>query len=519
MCGLMGAFTAQAKTLTFCTEGSPETFAPGLSTHATSFDVTAQMYEGLVTFRTGTTEVVPALATRWTVSSDGLEYVFFLREGVKWQGNSIFQPTRDFNADDVLFTFERQWKKNHPYFAVTSDKHPYFNDTISMQLKSIEKLDDYAVKFTLTEPSAPFVSNLAMRWAGIQSAEYAQEMLKNRTPEKLDQLPIGTGPFQLVSYDKDQTVRYKSFDRYWAGRAKLDELVFAITPQSTQRWQKLQQNECQIIIHPHPNDLVAMREDRRMVVSSQIGLNVSYVSYNVKKKPFDDVRVRRALNMAIDKRRLLRAAYKHTAIPASNPIPPNLWSYNRELDDDVYDPEAAKKLLAQAGYPNGFHTHLWAMPVQRPYMPNAALLAKLLKEDWAEIGVNVTIQSPEWRDYIRDAHAGKHSMALYGWTGDNGDPDNFLNTMLGCDAVGGNNVSQFCDHDYDSLVKRAQTLQSREERSHLYEQAQLIFKTQVPWYTIAHVTQYKAMRREVVGFQMSPLGHHDFWGVDLLPER
>lgn len=126
-----------------------------------------------------------------------------------------------------------------------------------MQLKSIEKLDDHAVKFILTEPSAPFVSNLAMRWAGIQSAEYAEEMLKNRTPEKLDQSPIGTGPFQLVSYIKDQAVRYKSFDRYWAGRAKLDELVFAITPNPTQRWQKLQENECQIIIHPHPNDLVA----------------------------------------------------------------------------------------------------------------------------------------------------------------------------------------------------------------------------------------------------------------------
>jgi dipeptide transport system substrate-binding protein len=182
------AFAAHAKTLTFCTEGSPETFTPALSTNATSFDVAAQMYEGLVTFRTGTTEVVPALATRWTVSSDGLEYVFFLREGVKWQGNSAFQPTRDFNADDVLFTFERQWKKNHPYFSVTSDKHPYFSDTILMQLKSIEKLDDHAVKFILTEPSAPFVSNLAMRWAGIQSAEYAEEMLKWTSHGTVDKL-------------------------------------------------------------------------------------------------------------------------------------------------------------------------------------------------------------------------------------------------------------------------------------------------------------------------------------------
>lgn len=516
---LMGATALHAKTLTFCTEGNPETLAPSLNTNSTSFDVTTQIYDGLVTFRAGTTEVVPALATRWTISSDGLEYVFFLRQGVKWQNSTDFQPSRDFNADDVLFTFERQWKKDHPYFSVTSDKHPYFNDTLLTQLVSIQKVDDYTVKFTLSKPFAPFVSNLAMRWAGIQSAEYAQQLLRQKKPEKIDQKPIGTGPFQLVDYTKDQSVRYRAFDRYWAGRSKLDELIFSITPNPTQRWQKLQQNECQIMIHPDPADLVAMREDRRMVLASQTGLNVSYVSFNLNKKPFDDVRVRRALGMAIDKRRLLRVAYQHTAIPASNPIPPNLWSYNRDLNDDVYDPEGAKRLLTQAGYPNGFSSEIFAMSVQRPYMPKALEVARLLKGDWAEIGVNVDIRTPDWRDYVKDLQAGRHQMALYGWTGDNGDPDNFLNTLLGCDAVGGNNVSQFCDKRYDDLVKRAQTLQSREHRANLYEQAQTIFKEQSPWYTIAHVTQYKVMRREVVGFQMSPLGRNDFWGVDLLPER
>ena len=146
-------------------------------------------------------------------------------------------------------------------------------------------------------------------------------------------------------------------------------------------------------------------------------------------------------------------------------------------------------------------------------------VAKLIKEDWAEIGVTVHIQSPDWRVYTKDMQAGKHQTALYGWTSDNADPDNFLNTLLGCDSVGGHNIAQFCDATYDSLVKRAQVLQSREARSALYEQAQLIFKQQAPWLTIAHVTQFKAMRREVVGFQISPLGRHDFWAVDLLPTQ
>lgn len=168
--GLSGACVS-AKTLTFCSEGNPETLSPIFNTTSTSFDVTGQIFDNLVTFRPGTTEVMPALAQRWTVSSDGLVYVFILRQGVKWQSTENFKPTRHFNADDVLFTFERQWKSTHPFYAVTSAHHPYFKDMgMADMLKSIAKVDDYTVKFTLQQPVMPFVADLAMRWAGMQSA-------------------------------------------------------------------------------------------------------------------------------------------------------------------------------------------------------------------------------------------------------------------------------------------------------------------------------------------------------------
>lgn len=517
LCVLPRAWASQ-QTLVFCSEGNPEFLTSGLNSNTTSFDVTEQMFDKLVNFEPGGTQVVPALATRWTVSANGLEYTFHLRRGVKWQANTLFTPRRDFNADDVIFTLERQWKRDHPFYAVTSAKHVYFDDVgMPEVLVSVQKLDDYTVKFTLNQPVAPFVANLAMSWAGIESADYAQAMLKAGTPEKIDQAPLGTGPFQLMSYEKNVALKYEAFAKHWAGRAKVEHLVFDITPDAGQRWAKLQAGACHVMAYPNPADLPSMRNDSRMEVMNQTGLNVGYVAYNLRKKPFTDVRVRRALNMAINKRRILRVIYKNTAVPAINPIPPMVWSYNREIEDDVFDPAAAKKLLADAGYPSGFSTTLWAMPVQRSYMPDAMGVAKLIQEDLAEVGVAVKIESPEWVHYVSGMQAGEHDMGILGWTGDNGDPDNFLNTLLGCTSLNGYNVAKFCYAPYDDLVKKAKISSEIEERTRLYQRAQVIFKAQAPWFTLAHTVQFKVLRTEVEGFQLSPLGRHTFFGVSLRP--
>ncbi|WP_310645131.1 ABC transporter substrate-binding protein [Limnohabitans sp.] len=509
---------ASHQTLVFCSEGNPEFLTSSLNSNATSFDVTEQIFDKLVDFERGGTQVIPALATRWTVSSNGLEYTFHLRRGVKWQANAWFTPRRDFNADDVVFTFERQWKRDHPFYAVTSAKHVYFEDVgMPEVLASLQKLDDYTVKFTLKQPVAPFVANLAMSWAGIESVDYAQAMRKAGTPEKIDQAPLGTGPFQLMSFEKDVALKYQAFAKHWAGRAKVEHLVFDITPDAGQRWAKLQAGTCHVMAYPNPADLPSMRNDTRMEVMNQTGLNVAYVAYNLRKKPFTDVNVRRALNMAINKRRILRVVYKNTAVPAINPIPPMVWSYNRDVDDDVYDPTAAKKLLADAGYSEGFSTTLWAMPVQRSYMPDAMGVAKLIQEDLAEVGVRVNIESPDWVRYVSGMQAGEHEMGILGWTGDNGDPDNFLNTLLGCTSLNGYNVAKFCYPPYDDVVQKAKISSEIEERTRLYQRAQLIFKSQAPWFTLAHTVQFKVLRAEVEGFQLSPLGRHTFNGVSLKP--
>jgi len=515
---LIAVSGVSAKTLVYCSEGSPENFYPGINTTGTSFDVSEQIYDGLVGFERGGTSVVPALAEKWTVSKDGLEYVFQLRKGVKWHSNKNFQPTRDFNADDVLFMIERQWKETHPFFKVTSPNHSYFGDMgMPKLLKSVDKVDDYTVKIVLNRPEAPFLADLAMQWAGVQSKEYADAMLKAGTPERIDQDPIGTGPFSLVQYQKDAIIRFKAHPAYWAGKAKIDDLIFSITPDASVRWAKVQKAECHVMPYPNPADLDSIRKDVNVQVLEQAGLNVGYLAYNTTKKPFDDVRVRKAINMAIDKNAIISAVYLSTGVAAINPIPPSMWAYNKAIKDDAFNPAEAKKLLAAAGYPNGFSTDLWAMPVQRPYNPNAKRIAELMQADLVKIGVTAEIKSFEWGEYRKRMQAGEHQMGMLGWTGDNGDPDNFLDTLLGCDSAktNGSNVAKFCYQPYEDIVSKAKVVTGVAERTKLYEQAQVIFKEQAPWFTIAHAVQLKPVRKEVIDFKLSPFGRHTFYGVDI----
>ncbi|HLM41108.1 MAG TPA: ABC transporter substrate-binding protein, partial [Microvirga sp.] len=481
--------------------------------------VNEHIYDNIVDFERGGTQVVPGLAEKWDISADGTVYTFHLRKNAKWHSNKNFTPTRTANADDVVFMFERQWKEANPFFKVTSPNHSYFSDMgMPALLKTVEKVDDYTVRVTLNRPEAPFLANLAMQWASVQSKEYADAMLKAGTPEKIDQDPIGTGPFSLVQYQKDAIIRYKAFPDYWAGKAKIDDLIFSITPDASVRWAKLQKGECHVMPYPNPADLEAIKKDPNVQILEQAGLNVGYLAYQTTKKPFDDVRVRKAVNMAINKKAIVDAVFLGSGVPAKNPIPPSMWSYNDNVKEDEYNPDAAKKLLAEAGYPNGLETDLWAMPVQRPYNPNARRIAELMQADLAKIGVKAEIKSFEWGEYRKRAQAGEHQMAQLGWTGDNGDPDNFLHTLLGCasaQSASGSNIAKWCHKPFDDLVTKAKVTTDQAERTKLYQQAQMIFKEQAPWFTVAHAVQLKPVRKEVVDFKLSPFGRHTFYGVDI----
>lgn len=516
-CMLAVSAQAKEKTFVYCSEGSPEGFTPALYTSGTTFDASSrQIYDKLTGFERGTTKVVPGLATSWTISPDGLVYTFNLRKGVEFHTTPYFKPTRQFNADDVIFSFMRQHDKNHPYSKVSGGTYEYWGSQGMLDgLKSIEKKDDYTLVITLNKPNAPFLATLAMDFCSIHSAEYANKMLVAKTPEMFDQKPIGTGPFVFVDYQKDSTIRYKAFDKYYAGRAKIDKLVFAITPDAAVRYAKLKAGEAHLMPYPNPADLAAMKADANINLMQQEGLNVGYLAFNTEKKPFDNVKVRQALNMAINKAAIIDAVFQGAGKAAKNPLPPTIWSYNEAVKDYPYDVEGAKKLLAEAGLANGFETDLWAMPVQRPYNPNARRMAEMIQEDWKKVGVTAKIVSYEWGEYLKRSMTGEHQTLLLGWTGDNGDPDNFLAVLLGCDAVGKANRARWCYKPFDDIIKKAVTVSDQAERTKLYEQAQVVFKEQAPWVTVAHSVVFKPMSKKVVDFKIDPFGGHIFYGVDL----
>lgn len=506
------------KTFVYCSEGSPSTFNPQLATDGTTFNASSRtIYSRLVDFEKGGTKIVPSLATEWKISKDGLSYTFELRKGVKYHTTEHFTPTRDFNADDVLFSFQRMKDKNHPYHSVGGGNYEYFESMeMGTLIKEIKKIDPYKIQFTLTKKEAPFLANMAMDFASILSAEYGDKLLQEKHPEKIDTLPIGTGPFKFKQYIKDNTIRYEAHKSYFEGASPLDQLVFSITQEASVRYQKLKTGECHLMAYPDPSDLKSMKDNNKIRVVEQPGLNVGYLAMNLEKKPLNNVLVRQAINHALNRQSYIEAIYLGNAEVAKNPIPPTMWGYNSKITDYDYSPEKAKDLLKKAGLEKGFSIDLWVLPVSRPYIPNGKKLGELIQSDLAKVGIKINLVTFDWPTYLAKAKKGEHGLIQLGWTGDNGDPDNFLNVLLGCPGIkAGSNVARWCDQTFSKYVDAAKQTSDIKQRTDFYLKAQEVFKKNAPWVTLAHAKVFRAMTPAVVGYEISPFGSDIFYGVDI----
>ncbi|MBT1157841.1 ABC transporter substrate-binding protein [Aminobacter anthyllidis] len=518
--GALGLLSGQAsaKTLVYCSEAAPEGFDPALYSTNSTWDASSKpIYSRLVEFENGTTNLVPGLAESWSVSDDMLTYTFKLRPGVRFQTTDYFTPTRDMNADDVVLSFDRQYRTDNPWhqYVTGANYEMYAGMDMQATVKDISKVDDLTVKLVLSQPNASILSNLAMDLGSIVSKEYADKLAAAGTPEKLNSEPVGTGPFQFVGYQQDAVVRFKANPTYWGAKPKLDELVFAITADASTRMQRLQAGECHVAAYPAPADVPGLKADPNLVVMEKPGLNVAYLAYNTLTPPFDKIEVRKALNMAIDKKAILQAVFQDLGEVAKNPIPPAMWGYNDAVVDDPYDPVAAKKMLDDAGVKD-LKMKVWAMPVSRPYMPNARRVAELIQSDFQKVGVEVEVVSYEWAEYLKRARDKQRDGAIIlGGTSDNGDPDNLLSYFFSCAGVGGANMANWCHQPFEDLMQKARTTVDQAERAKLYEQAQLIFKEQAPWATLDHSTVSLPMSKKVSGYVMDPLGSHRFETVDI----
>ncbi|MBV7563249.1 ABC transporter substrate-binding protein [Pseudomonas sp. sia0905] len=516
---LVAPLFAQAATLSVCTEASPDGFDVvqynSLTTTNASADV---LMNRLVEFDAAKGKLVPSLASSWKISDDGLTYTFTLRPDVLFHRTDYFKPTRrTLEADDVLFSFQRMLDPNHPWYKAAASGYPHAQ---SMQwpalIKAVEKVDAHTVRIILNKPDSTFLATLSMGFASIYSAEYADQLFRAGTPEKLNSQPIGTGPFVFRRFQKDAAVRYTANADYFAGKPKVDNLVFAITPDANVRLQRLRRGECQIALSPKPVDVEAASKDADLDTVKTAAFMTAFVAINSQHPPLDKPAVRQAINLAFDKSSYIKAVFENSAEPANGPYPPNTWSYARDLPGYAHDPQKARELLKQAGLADGFSTTIWTRPSGSLLNPNPSLGAQLLQADLAEVGIKAQIRVIEWGELIRRAKAGEHDLLFMGWAGDNGDPDNFLTPQFSCASVeSGLNFARFCDAKLDKLIADGKAISDQAKRSALYKDAQAIIQQQALWLPLAHPTAYALTRKGVEGYSVSPFGRQDFSKVSV----
>ncbi|MGP0174097.1 ABC transporter substrate-binding protein [Pseudomonas sp. NCHU5208] len=511
---------SQAATLAVCTEASPDGFDVVQYNSLTTTNASADMLMNrLVEFDAEQGKLLPSLARSWSVSDDGLVYDFQLRDDVQFHHSTDFTPSRNLNAQDVLFSFQRMLDPQHPWHKVAASGYPHAQ---SMQWPSliakIEAPDAHRVRITLNRRDATFLATLSMGFASIYPAEYADKLLAAGTPEKLNSAPIGSGPFVFERFQKDAVVRYRANPDYFGGKPAMDKVVFAITPDSNVRLQKLRRGECQIALSPKPQDVQAIADDTKLKSAQTAAFMTAFVAINSQHPPLDKPLVRQAINLAFDKASYVKAVFEGSAEPANGPYPPNTWSYASELPGYPHDPDKARALLAEAGLQDGFKTTIWTRPSGSLLNPNPNLGAQLLQADLAKVGIDAEIRVIEWGELIRRAKAGEHDLLFMGWAGDNGDPDNFLTPQFACASVqSGLNFARYCNETLDKLIAEGKTSSDQAKRSRLYHQAQKIIQEQALWLPLAHPTAFALLSARVQGYQVSPFGRQDFAQVSLKP--
>jgi cationic peptide transport system substrate-binding protein len=530
----------------YCSESNPVTFNPQLDTSSTTADATShQLYDRLLDFDPDSGRIVPSLASSWLVTNDGLTYAFQLRRDVSFHTTSYFEPTRNFNADDVVFSIDRWRLNSHPYHYVSGGRYPYFESLgLAQNIASVERVNGYRVEITLKRRDSSFLANLATDFAVILSEEYAEALSKKGTPGKLDLLPIGTGPFKFDSYRKDHFIKYLRHQNYWrlsepeantdgddiaesefdeegdelnlaAEQPQIEQLIFDITPKSSLRLAKLMTGECDATAFPAQTELELIRTRDDLVLAEKPGLNIGFWAFNTQRPPFDNPDVRRALAAAIDKNTLLEAVYFDSATRAKTLLPAASWAFQNDADDTAYNPVLARKLLSDAGIQPGFSMTIWAMPVERAYNPNATKMAELIQRYLRDVGVEATIVSYDWATFRRHLLEGLHDSVLIGWSADNGDPDNFYRPLLSCGAIpSGTNRAMWCNEDYDRLLNEALKTDDIDERSAIYQQVNRLLYERLPLVPIAHAYRYQAYRKELEYMTINPFGGVRFGGVE-----
>jgi len=473
------------------------------ATDGESIKAGIQVLENLVIFEDNSMNVKPQLAKSWSVSPDGLTWTFKLRKGVK------FHDGTPFNAKAVYDSFARIIDKNHPFHRY--GKWRYLSLSLK-PVKEIKIIDDYTIALVTKKPYAPLLNNLALWLCPILSPT---AMAKYK--DQIGQHPVGTGPFRFVKWIKDDQIVLERNPDYWGQKAKVAKLILKSIPDPSARLMALQSGAIDIADDLDPDSIKLVEKNPKLAIIKRPSVNVGYLALNTQKPYLKDVRVRRALNYAVDKKSLIQAIFHGLAIPAKNPFAPSIWGYNHKIKPYEYDPNKAKKLLKEAGFDFNRVLTLWAMPVSRAYMPDPVKTAELLQAFFAAVGVKTKIVRMDWGAYLKKTANGEHDMCMLGWLGGNADPDNFLYGLLSADTAktpGASNVALWKNAEFTELCKKAQAIFDKAERIKLYLKAQEIFHREAPWIPLVHTTIVRCYNKRLRNVPLRPNGLNSFQMVE-----
>ena len=480
-----------ARTLVIGLVAEPVNLDPAQVTDLNSNRVGRRVVETLVTFPDESTQIVPGLAESWTISKDGLQYTFKLRSGVK------FHDGTPLTAEAVKFSIERQINSDHP--AHKLGKYPFANFFFG-NVKAVEALSDDRVAFLLKEPRASF---LAILTAGAASIVSPTAVMKAGPDYPLQ--PVGTGPFKFASWDRGQRVVLEKNPAYWKFPVKLDRVIYRPIVEDQARLTELLTGSLDLIVGVPPDFVGQLETGGKVSVLKQVGAHVWYLGINNQKKPFDDKRVRQALNYAVNKDAIVRDVLKGTGTPSRGPVLPNTWAADAALKAYPYDPDRAKKLLAEAGYPNGFSTTLW-VPESGSGMQSPVAMSTVMQSNLKAVGVNVTLQTMEWGAYLAKLRTKEQELFALSWMAGTEDPDMVMYPLLHSSqwTPNGPNRALYKNPKFDDLLQQARLTTDQARRASIYKEAQRLLVDDAPWVFVDHEIQIAALGRRVQGFKLHP---------------
>ncbi|NDJ17626.1 ABC transporter substrate-binding protein [Myxacorys almedinensis] len=506
--------TSSAGVLIYGSGGQPVNLEAGNVTDGNSLVVHNQIYNRLIEFKPGTTELDPSLATGWAASPDGKTYTFKLRSGIK------FHDGTDFNAEAVTFNFDRWWDKNDPNGFRNAGKTyeiwgqifgGYKGEPTSL-IQDIKAVDGSTVQFVLKQPFAAFPSAIASSYFSIASPTAIRKAgATYGTPAGG---AVGTGGFVFKEWRSgDRIVLEKNPDYWKAGLPKTNQLVMRFVSDASARLAQLRAGQLDFTVDLAPDQKAEIERDTALSAISRPSFNVGYLALNPSYKPFADVRIRHAIAHAINQQAIVQAFWQGAAVNDAHFVPQTFdWAKGANLPAYEFNPPKAKDLLTQAGYPNGFDLDLWYMPVSRPYFPTPKPIAEAFAADLSAVGIRVNLKTKDWASYLSDRIKPPGYQAfMMGWIGDYGDPDTFYYPHFGPDGT--NDIGKWKNEQVLQLLEQARTASAQSDRGKLYAQVDEIIHREAVRLPIVHAEPLLAQRKSLEGWIPSPLGSEPFEAI------